>query len=152
MTAPVRLQLSRRKGFRLQAHSLSLNGLPAANVARPSVLGNPFVVGKHGTRAQCVAWFIGACDGLIMLTMGEEVAALSRTYHYVIKAERQRLKGRNLACWCSLPKLGEADLCHAAVLLAWVNNDTAMAKRAALQPILDIVLPEPHGFRCKAVD
>lgn len=44
MTAPVRLQLSRKRGFDLQAHSLAINGLRAVNVARPSILGNPFTV------------------------------------------------------------------------------------------------------------
>jgi len=39
---PVRLQLSRRKGFDLQALSRARNGLPAVNVARPSKWGNPF--------------------------------------------------------------------------------------------------------------
>lgn len=34
MTVPVRLQLSRRKGFDLQALSQATNGLSAANVAR----------------------------------------------------------------------------------------------------------------------
>lgn len=148
-SAPVRLQLSRRKGFDLQAHSLASNGLEAVNVARPSVLGNPFVVGKHGARAECVAWFIGACDGLVTLTMGAEIAALTQTYPYVVKAESQRLRGRNLACWRSLPKPGEPDLCHAAVLLAWINNDTAEAQRAALLPILEAVFPkQARGFTC----
>lgn len=42
MTAPVRLTLSRRKGFDLQALSQVINGLPAVNVARPGPWGNPF--------------------------------------------------------------------------------------------------------------
>jgi len=42
MIRPVRLQLSRTKGFSLQALSLATNGLPAINVARPSRWGNPF--------------------------------------------------------------------------------------------------------------
>lgn len=39
---PVRLQLSRKKGFDLQALSRATNGLPAVNVARPGKWGNPF--------------------------------------------------------------------------------------------------------------
>jgi hypothetical protein len=39
---PVRLQLSRKRGFDLQALSQATNGLPAVNVARPSRWGNPF--------------------------------------------------------------------------------------------------------------
>lgn len=35
MTAPVRMRLSRAKGFDLQKASLTLNGLPAVNTARP---------------------------------------------------------------------------------------------------------------------
>ena len=31
------------------------------------------------------------------------------------------LRGFNLACWCSMPKEGEADLCHDAVLLKLAN-------------------------------
>ena len=42
ITKPVRLQLSRRKGFDLQALSLAANGLQAVNVARPTKWGNPF--------------------------------------------------------------------------------------------------------------
>jgi hypothetical protein len=41
-TAPVRLQLSRHKGFNLQEHSRAINGLEAVNVARPGKWGNPF--------------------------------------------------------------------------------------------------------------
>jgi hypothetical protein len=46
LCCPVRLQLSRRNGFSLKAHSRAVNGLDAINVARPSFYGNPFVVGS----------------------------------------------------------------------------------------------------------
>ena len=48
MTIPVRLQLSRRKGFDLQAISRATNGLEAVNVARPGKWGNPFDFRKSG--------------------------------------------------------------------------------------------------------
>ena len=41
---PVRLQLSRRKGFDLLIWSREVNGLPAINCARPSRWGNRFIV------------------------------------------------------------------------------------------------------------
>ena len=44
MTAPVRLQLSRAKGFNLQAASRAVNGRAAVVVARPSRWGNPYRV------------------------------------------------------------------------------------------------------------
>lgn len=43
---PVRLQLSRAKGFNLQSHSRAVNGLDAVKVARPTIWGNPFVIGE----------------------------------------------------------------------------------------------------------
>jgi hypothetical protein len=42
--APVRLRLSRAKGFSLQAFSLATNGLTAINVARPTRWGNPYPI------------------------------------------------------------------------------------------------------------
>lgn len=43
MTKPVRLQLSRRKGFDLQALSIATNGLPAVSVARPGKRGTELI-------------------------------------------------------------------------------------------------------------
>ena len=40
MIAPVRMRLSRAKGFNLQAASRAINGLPAVNCARPGKWGN----------------------------------------------------------------------------------------------------------------
>lgn len=54
---PVRLTLSRRKGFRLQAASRAINGLAAVTVARPGRWGNPFVIGRDGNQAECVAQY-----------------------------------------------------------------------------------------------
>ena len=34
------------------------------------------------------------------------------------------LRGKNLACWCPLPKPGEPDYCHAAILLEIANAPT----------------------------
>lgn len=87
---PVRLQLSRAKGFNLQALSREVNGLAAVNVARPSKWGNPFTVENTG-RVPAVLRF--AC----------EVAPL---------LDVTPLFGRNLACWC-----GADQECHADVLL-----------------------------------
>ena len=54
MTIPIRLQLSRRAGFDLQALSRASNGLPAVNVARPGLFGNPFI---HDDASQAVEAF-----------------------------------------------------------------------------------------------
>ncbi len=46
---PVRMQLSRRKGFRLQDVSRALNGREAVNVARPGKWGNWICIGNPGS-------------------------------------------------------------------------------------------------------
>ena len=53
---PVRLRLSRQKGFRLQAASKAVNGLPAVSVGRPGRYGNPFTVGAPVSLAQALRW------------------------------------------------------------------------------------------------
>lgn len=95
---PIRLQLSRRKGFDLQALSRATNGLAAVNVARPSRFGNPFTVENTG-RVDAVLRF--ACEIAPLLPVHE-------------------LRGKNLACWC---RPGEP--CHADVLLELANPESA---------------------------
>jgi hypothetical protein len=51
-----RIRLSRAKGWRLPANAVS--------VARPGRFGNPFVVGRDGTRAQCAAKLFVLLAGL----------------------------------------------------------------------------------------
>jgi hypothetical protein len=93
MANPVRLRLSRAKGFDLQAHSLETNGLPATKVARPSKWGNPFTFANSGGVHPALRF---AC----------EVAPL------IPPEELAKLRGRNLACFCAL----DAE-CHADTLL-----------------------------------
>ena len=47
---PRRMQLSRRRGFSLQAESKALNGLPAKRVTRPGPWGNPFTIEETAAR------------------------------------------------------------------------------------------------------
>ena len=44
MSGPVRIQLRRAKGFRLQETSLAVNGLPCVKVDRTTKWGNPYSV------------------------------------------------------------------------------------------------------------
>lgn len=131
MTKPVRLQLSRRKGFNLQALSMATNGLPAVNVARPSKWGNPFKVGVHGTSAECVelyrrgfiaareAWIGGPISYFAPLQANVYAAWESVGSHLAVvglEGDLGELAGKNLACWC-----GDGEPCHAAALLALAN-------------------------------
>lgn len=115
MPRPVRLRLSRAKGFNLQAWSREVNGLPAVNVARPTVWGNRWKVGVWSNRL-----------GRMIETVEESVdayRALAWPEEYHRAWVRENLAGSNLACWCPLPIPGEPDICHAAVLLEIANRD-----------------------------
>ncbi|MBX9456157.1 MAG: DUF4326 domain-containing protein [Rhizobium sp.] len=103
MTQPVRLQLSRRRGYSLQATTIAANGLPAVNVARPSPWGNPYKSGGLLTRQECVQAF-------------HETMMLALESRPAMRKLLESLRGKNLACWCAL-----GDPCHADVLLELAN-------------------------------
>lgn len=70
----------------------------AVYVGRPTKWGNPFVIGKDGTRAEVI-----------------------RMYRYYLNDSRlvfdlDELRGRDLVCWCS------PEECHADVLLEAANG------------------------------
>jgi len=121
MTTPVRLRLSRAKGFDLQAHSLAINGLPAINVSRPGPLGNPFVVGINGDRARCVELHEYLMSGMLCMTAIPDVDAQLKHRGHVIRSLDQ-LRGHNMACWCAL----DGGPCHADTLIeiAKAGGDT----------------------------
>ena len=125
MTRPVRLQLSRRRGFNLQALSLATNGLPAVNVARPSKWGNPWRASNasgswmvDGPRANPFQHPCGNKGGAAMVA----IECFSREPEGAASMETAALRGRNLACWCAL-----SDPCHASVLLEIANRPTCEA-------------------------
>jgi hypothetical protein len=95
LTKPVRIQRSR------QHKQVSPNGLEIIYVGRPSKFGNPFKVGYKGlTAADCVNLY---------RIHAKKIPA----------AELEKLKGKNLSCWC---KIGEP--CHVDVLLELLNQET----------------------------
>jgi hypothetical protein len=113
---PVRIVLSRRAGFDLQAISQSLNGLPAQSVARPGPWGNPFTIAevqdelgldKDAAQAEAVGrygrWVRGEYEGPRPPPSREKI--------------RAELAGKNLACWCR-----EGSPCHVDTLLKLANE------------------------------
>lgn len=80
---PVRVQRSRKRGFRLQ--DVSPNGLPVVYVGRPTKWGN-----YSGTL------FAFAHDA-------EEAVKRGRL-------DVSELRGKNLACWCALDEPCHADI------------------------------------------
>lgn len=121
---PQGLQLSRDKGFDLQAASRALNGLPAAKVDRSTMFGNPFPVDVYGA-VKAVDLFDRWSHGRMSML---ELSQLSRRDRYsdrgvslvtVLQWMREdlgRIRGKNLACWCAL-----GARCHRDVLLEVAN-------------------------------
>jgi hypothetical protein len=140
MTMPRRLQLSRKKGFNLQAFSRAANGLDAVNVARPSRWGNPWVIGQIA----CSCRSAGECTHNAFRS--SDAAAAVAAYRDWAKSWRNprgllshlpSLRGKNLACWC-VP--GEP--CHADVLLE-LANEVPQASPAA-----HVLIGHAHGMSC----
>lgn len=71
-------------------------------VGRPTVYGNPFVIGKDGDREQVIERFA------YWISRAEQVDLVNRV--------RRELAGKNLACWCA------PERCHADVLLRIAND------------------------------
>jgi hypothetical protein len=74
---------------------------PGVYCGRPSTYGNLWVIGKDGTRAECIAWY--------------REWFLSRSVEFRRMAVRE-LRGQNLICWCKpLP-------CHMDFVCEYVND------------------------------
>ena len=95
MSKPVRVRLSRRRGWRKPANTVV--------VSRPSRWGNPFAAQDADDRARVVALYRA-----FIRRPGN--AGLRKT-------ARRELRGKNLACWCPLD-----GPCHADVLLEVANG------------------------------
>lgn len=107
--SPRRVQLSRRKGYKLPENTV--------NVARPGKWGNPFIVGKHGTRERCVELFRLLCGGYVCVSFDAECGDAQHRFMQHAKLHIADLRGKNLACWCRL----DGKPCHADILLEAAN-------------------------------
>jgi hypothetical protein len=106
MAAPVRIQLSRRKGWRMPENTVKVD--------RTTAFGNPFVVGEPG----------GAYTAKVMNRRHawQLFASVAKDNPKLVEAAQRELRGKNLACWCPLPtERYQPDECHAAVLLEIAN-------------------------------
>ena len=70
-------------------------------IGRPSKWGNPFVIGKDGSRAEVI----------------EKYREWIKSQPALIEAARNELAGKNLMCFCS------PQACHGDVLLEIANED-----------------------------
>jgi hypothetical protein len=123
---PRRIRLSRAKGFRLPEDGVS--------VARPTKWGNPFVVGRDGTAADCVELYRKLIGGLICLSCRAPVAAQQAAARALARDWRE-LAGKRLACWCRLDRPCHADiLCEAVDILSAAEAAAASAIRPGETP------------------
>lgn len=71
----------------------------AVYVGRPTKWGNPFIIGRDGTREEVIAKYADWLDGMM--------------YNGLLDLDE--LQGKDLVCWCApLP-------CHADILLEMAN-------------------------------
>lgn len=122
MGEPVRVQLSRKKGWRMPENTVS--------VARPGRWGNPWPLSLG--RDRCIDLFRDSCGGFFSPGKLDDLtdaafqavyeannAFRSRHGYSPAIAARYELAGKNLACWCPLDQP-----CHADVLLEIANAST----------------------------
>lgn len=112
---PIRHQIRRAKGFRFPAG--------AKKVDRSTGFGNPFVVGVHGRREDCVRWHARLInDGFCQYTNREHM--LQQRDHYLYVRENiSKLFGKDVACFCPLDAP-----CHG-------DNYLAMASRLSCEEV-----------------
>ncbi len=108
MSKPVRVQLSRKKGWKMPADTVS--------VARPGKWGNPFPVGAAGPCGRKADDREGAVGFFRQMMEDAELRAAAG-----YPADLSPLRGKNLACWCPLD-----GPCHADVLLELANKAPAL--------------------------
>jgi len=103
---PTRVQMSRRKGFRLPENTVV--------VARPTKWGNP-----HSWKGYevDVPWDVDKDRFRRQLAVEDFVRDLKHgELRFTVDDVRRELRGKNLACWCT------DDECHATVLLRIANE------------------------------
>lgn len=90
-------------------------------VGRGSPWGNPFEIGKFGTRKDCVHFFTRLLHGFLVISCPTELYRRQKDYLVHLQAHIGELRGKNLACWCRMDQE-----CHADWLLVMANvEDTS---------------------------
>ena len=106
---PERIQLSRRKGWRMPPNTIKVD--------RTTRWGNPFRPTRQRNREDCAKLFENLTAGYICVSDNNPTPDEQRAYLRMAKKNIRTLRGKNLACWCRLE-----EKCHADVLLRAANN------------------------------
>ena len=81
-------------------------------IDRTTRWGNPFIIGKDGTREECISLYRRFVAGKAATKRKNVLNSRQLVSEHVAE-----LKGKNLACWCPLD-----GPCHAEVLLELANR------------------------------
>jgi len=108
--SPVRVQLSRKRGWRKPENTVV--------VSRPSIFGNPFWKG-YGCRMNA-AWRYENAILFERIAMNAGLPPLDPYFRRIVE-NLHKLRGKNLACWCSLDM--PDSYCHAGKLIDLANSD-----------------------------
>jgi len=112
MNLPARIQLRRAKGWRLADVAPG-----AVVIRRPTIWRNPFVIGQHGNRAQCIARYAYMALGYIDLSTSHVDPTEQELLARHIRDHAADLRGKTLACTCRT-----CDRCHGDVLHILANR------------------------------
>lgn len=133
MTKPIRIQRQRTKGWKMPPNTIYV-GRTAGPLAACKLYANPFRIGGYfkigrGSGHSGFAWLEAHPDyadaTFNLIETREDAVSFFRLYRrlYPYKPEQlERLRGKNLACWCPLDQA-----CHADVLLEMANGPTCTA-------------------------
>ena len=134
MAEPVRIQLSRRKGWRMPENTVKVD--------RTTKWGNPFPADCEGVAVECIPLGLDGTDETDRATASVDLFRRWMTGGKVnqmialllprpkgpppsLRLVRRDLAGKNLACWCKiLDQHGNYVPCHADVLLSLANQIT----------------------------
>ena len=112
MSTPNRIQLSRKKGWRMPPNTV--------RVARPGKWGNKFKIGdtvqRLGGENVCETFTVRSRAHAVKLFRDWMELALVQ-HPQIMRPALDELRGKNLACWCPLDQP-----CHADVLLELANR------------------------------
>ena len=115
---PIRIQRKRLAGFRLPPNTVCVD--------RTSRYGNPWKVGVM-VKVSELSIITDEKDLEVLrsndylIRTNEEAVILFEKYTLPLytEADKQRLKGKNLACFCST-----RETCHADSILKWANTES----------------------------
>ena len=91
-----------------------------------TIFGNPFSTEQHGRSGSVRMYQLWLEWKLPKDALPDWAIQMLHTKQHMVLGALPTLRGKNLACWCPLPEPGEADMCHAAVLMEFVKETSTV--------------------------